>query len=178
MADWPADAAPVSDALYRRVCEFYYDEADLLASRRYLEWFALLAPDIVYRIGFPEFFEHGTRRRVGIGNPYFDDNYATLKIRVDLLADPLKTTAENPPSVFNYFVTNIRVRHAPDETDALVADTRLLIYRVRATEAVPYILGARRRDRLLVTPQGLRIARREGAIDQAIIQSPNMSWLV
>jgi PAH dioxygenase small subunit len=177
VAQWPADAQPVDDALYRRVCEFYYDEADLLASRRYVEWFALLAPDIAYRVAYPEFFEHGTRRQVGIGNPYFDDNHATLKIRVDMLADPLKTTAENPPSVFNYFVTNIRVRRATDEADALDADTRLLIYRVRATEPVPYILGARRRDRLRLTDGGFRIARREAAMDQAIIQSPNMSWL-
>lgn len=178
MADWPADAPPVDDALYRRVCEFYYDEADLLASRSYLPWFALLTEDIQYRVGFPGFFEHGTERQVGIGNGYFDDDYTSLKIRCDLLADPLKTTAENPPSVFNYFVTNIRARRATDEADALDTDTRLLIYRVRATEPVPYLLGARRRDRLRLVEGGFRIARREAAIDQSIIQSPNMSWLI
>lgn len=178
MADWPDNTAPVDDALYRRVCEFYYDEADLLAARRYPEWFALLTEDVSYRIGFPEFFEHGTRRRVGIGNGYFDDNHASLKIRVEMLSDPLKTTAENPPSVFNYFVTNIRARRAADEADALETDTRLLIYRVRATEPVPFLLGARRRDRLRLVDGGFRLARREGAIDQSIIQSPNMSWLI
>ena len=179
MAQWPADAPAVDDATYRRVCDFYYDEADLLASRQYLQWFALLAPDVSYTVAFPEFFEHGTRRKtgIGIGNPYFDDNHASLKIRVELLADPLKTTAENPPSVFNYFVTNIRVRKAADEADALDADTRLLLYRVRATEPTPYILGARRRDRLRITPGGLRLARREASMDQSIVQSPNMSWL-
>lgn len=177
MADWPANAAPVDDALYRRVCEFYYDEADLLASRRYLPWFALLTEDIQYRVGFPEFFEHGTRRQVGIGNGYFDDNHASLKVRCGLLADPLKTTAENPPSVFNYFVTNIRVRQVPDEAGALDADTRVLLYRVRATEPTPYILGARRRDRLRQVDGGFRIARRDAVMDQSIIQSPNMSWL-
>jgi hypothetical protein len=67
VAQWPADAPAVDDATYRRVCDFYYDEADLLASRQYLQWFALLAPDVCYTVAFPEFFEHGTRRKTGIG---------------------------------------------------------------------------------------------------------------
>lgn len=177
MAEWPANSQPVDDALYRRVCEFYYDEADLLAERRYGQWFALLAQDIHYRVAFPEFYEHGTRRQVSIGNPYFDDNYNSLKIRTELLGNPLTTTAENPPSHFNYFVTNIRVRRSAEQAELLLVDTRLLIYRVRASEPAPYILGARRRDRLRIHGDGFLIAGREATMDQAVIQSPNMSWL-
>jgi 3-phenylpropionate/cinnamic acid dioxygenase small subunit len=168
----------VEDALYRRLCEFCYDEADLLSQRHYAKWFALLAEDIHYRVGFPEFYEHGAQRKVGIGNPYFDDNHISLKVRVQLLGNPTTTTAENPPSVYNYFVTNIRARWAADEADALDVESRLLVYRVRASEPVPYILGARRKDRLRVDGEGFRIARREAMIDQSIIQSPNLSFLL
>ncbi len=170
-------ASRVDDALYRRVCEFYYDEADLLATRQLSQWFALLAEDIHYRVGFPEFYEHGTRRQVGIGNPYFDDDYTSLKVRVQLLGNPTLTTAEHPANVYNYFVSNVRAR-GTDTADEIDVDTRLLIYRVRASEPVPYILGARRRDRLRMVDDGFRIARREASIDQAIIQAPNMSFLI
>jgi len=168
----------VEDALYRRLCEFCYDEADLLSQRQYGKWFALLAEDVHYRVGFPEFYEYGTQRKIGIGNPYFDDNHISLKVRVQLLGNPTTTTAENPPSVYNYFVTNIRARWAADEADALDVESRLLVYRVRASEPVPYILGARRKDRLRVDGEGFRIARRDAMIDQSIIQSPNLSFLL
>lgn len=102
--------ARVDDALYRRVCEFYYDEADLLAQRQLTQWFELLTEDVHYRVGFPEFYEHGTRRQVGIGNPYFDDDHTSMKVRVRLLGNQTLTTAEHPPSVYNYFVSNIRAR--------------------------------------------------------------------
>jgi 3-phenylpropionate/cinnamic acid dioxygenase small subunit len=170
-------ARVVDDALYRRVCEFYYDEADLLAQRQLTQWFELLAEDIHYRVGFPEFYEHGTRRQVGIGNPYFDDDHTSMKVRVRLLGNQTLTTAEHPPSVYNYFVSNIRAR-AADKPDELDVDSRLLIYRVRASEPTPYILGARRRDRLRIIDGGFRIARREASIDQAIIQAPNLSFFV
>ena len=168
----------VEDALYRRLCDFYYDEADLLSQRQYNKWFALLAEDIHYRVGFPEFYEHGTRRQVGIGNPYFDDNHISLKVRTNLLGNPTTTTAENPPSIYNYFVTNIRARWAADQANELDLESRLLVYRVRASEPVPFILGARRKDRLRVAGDGFLIARRDAAIDQSIIQSPNMSFLL
>lgn len=168
----------VEDALYRRLCEFCYDEADLLSQRLYGQWFALLTEDIHYRVGFPEFYEHGTKRKIGIGNPYFDDNHISLKVRTNLLGNPTTTTAENPPSVYNYFVTNIRARWATDQDNELDVDSRLLVYRVRASEPVPYLLGARRKDRLRIDGNGFRIARREAAIDQSIIQSPNLSFLI
>jgi hypothetical protein len=49
---------------------------------------------------------------------------------------------------------------------------------VRASEPVPYILGARRKDRLRIDGDGFRIARRDAMIDQSIIQSPNLSFLL
>lgn len=167
----------VDDALYRRVCEFYYDEADLLSQRQYDQWFALLAQDIHYRVGYPEFYEHGARRQVGIGNPYFDDDHTSLKVRTKLLGNQTLTTAEHPPSVYNYFVSNIRAR-GTDAADELDVETRLLIYRVRASEPAPTLMGARRKDRLRVVDGGFRIARREASINQAIIQAPNMSYLI
>jgi 3-phenylpropionate/cinnamic acid dioxygenase small subunit len=167
----------VDDGLYRRVCEFYYDEADLLSQRQYDQWFPLLAEDIHYRVGYPEFYEHGARRQVGVGNPYFDDNHTSLKVRVRLLGNQTLTTAEHPPSVYNYFVSNIRAR-GTEVADELQVDTRLLIYRVRASEPAPFILGARRRDRLRLTGDGFRIASRDASINQSIIQAPNMSFLL
>ena len=177
MAQRPANAQSVDDALYRRVCEFYYDEADLLSARDYKTWFSLLAQDIHYKVGFPEFYEGGMRRQVGIGNPYFDDNHASLKIRTGLLSSHTTTTAEDPPSVLNYFVTNIRAFHAADGDNELEVTQRLLVYRVRASEPQPFILGARRRDRLRIDGDWFLLANRDVTLDQSVIQSPNMSWL-
>lgn len=177
MADAFTGGQPVDDALYRRISDFYFDEAELLSQRHYNQWFALLAQDVHYRVLFPEFYEHGAKRPVGMGNPYLDDDHTSLKVRTELLGNPLTTTAENPPSVYNYFVTNIRAWQAADNSAEIVVHSRLLIYRVRASEPVPYILGARRQDRLRPEGQSFLIALRDTTIDQAVLQSPNMSFL-
>lgn len=166
----------VSDTDYRKIADFLYDEAELLAERRYQEWGTLLAEDIHYLVLQPEFFEDGSARSVGIGNPYFDDDYKSLGVRIKLLGNPRTTTAENPPSQMSFFVSNIRPRHRGN--DEYEVTSRLLIYRVRASEPAPFILAGKRQDVLRVDGDGFKIARREVRLHQASIQSPNMSFLL
>ena len=166
----------VDDNEFRRISDFLYDEAELLAERLYQDWIQLLAQDVHYVVPVPEFFEAGTGRSVGRGNAFFDDNLASLKIRTELLGDPTQTTAENPPSQMSYFVSNIRPRKT--ETPGEIAVTsRLLIYRIRATEPQPYILAGRRNDLLREDGESYKVARREVRIHQASVQAANLSFI-
>lgn len=171
------DSEPrVGDADYRAICEFLNDEAELLAERDYPQWLSLLAEDIQYLVPVPEFFEHGTARSVGRGNAYFDDDYPSLKVRSELLSDPTLTTAENPPSLLCYFVSNIRPRCTAD-ADEFAVTSNLLIYRIRASEPSPYLLAGKRHDLLRAVAGGYKLARREIRILQASIQGPNLSFI-
>ena len=177
MAQRPANAKPVDDALYRRVCEFYYDEADLLSARDYKAWFPLLAEDVHYKVGFPEFYEGGMRRQVGIGNPYFDDDIHSLKVRIGLYTEPGKTTAENPPAKLRHFVTNVRADQTGDPGEYRVR-SNVLVYRIRYTEAQPFLLSGARTDLLRRSGDGFKLAQRVVDIEQASIQAPNLSFFL
>ena len=166
----------VGDDEYRFICEFLYDEAELLSERAYGEWLALLAEDLHYVIPVPEFFEGGTGRSVGRGNGYFDDDYASMKVRAELLSDPNLTTAENPPSLLSYFVSNIRPRRAGTAGEYAVT-SKLLIVRLRASEPTPYLLAGKRNDLLRAAGDGFKLARREIRILQGSIQGPNLSFI-
>ncbi len=166
----------VGDDEYRAICEFLNDEAELLSERAYGEWLGLLAEDLHYLIPVPEFFEGGTGRSVGRGNGFFDDDYPSMKVRAELLGDPNLTTAENPPSLLSYFVSNIRPRRTGTAGEFAVT-SKLLIYRTRASEPTPYLLAGKRSDLLRAAAGGFKLARREIRLLQGSVQSPNLSFI-
>ena len=168
----------VGDAVYRRVLNFLYDEAELFDAHRYGDWLARCVDrDIRYRMPGRGFYEGGRAPAQRFHNGYFDDDYLVLETRIDLWSKPSTTTAENPPSHVRHFVTNVRA-FMGDEPGTYRVTSHVLVFRVRATEPVPHLFSARREDVLRETDGQLRLLRRDILMDEAVLMSPNLSFLV
>ena len=105
----------MADSLRCEVEDFYYAEAELLDNRQFREWFTLLADDIRYWMPI----RHnplerssdikGELSKAGEGF-YFDDDKASLRIRVERLY-ARNAWAEMPPSRTRHLVTNVRIKN-------------------------------------------------------------------
>lgn len=170
--------AEVGDAVYRRVLNFLYDEAELFDAHRYADWLArCVDKQIRYRMPARGFYEGGREPQRRFVNGYFDDDYLVLETRIDLWSKPSTTTAENPPTHTRHFVTNVRafVGDAPGTYDV---SSHVLVFRVRSTEPQPHIFSARRQDLLREQDGQLRLVSRDIQMDEAVLMSPNLSFLV
>ncbi|MGE0811603.1 MAG: aromatic-ring-hydroxylating dioxygenase subunit beta [Immundisolibacter sp.] len=171
-ADTPwLTGTPVGDADYRRVSEFLFHEARLLASRQYPAWLALLAPDIHHRVPLQQFVKRGEERSYGEAPPWLDETRHSLGIRVRQLMTP-QSNADRVPSFLRYFVTNI---DAVVAHDGIRVASQVLLLRVRANNPQPFLLSAAREDLLRPADGGLLLARREVQLDMPIIDAPNLA---
>ncbi len=168
------DGAPVSDADYRRVSEFLFREADLLASRQYDAWLARLAPDLVYRVPLQQFEKRGEERAYGADPAWFDDTRHSIAVRIRQLAHP-QSNADRVPSFLRYFVTNIEAVAAHD---GIRVASQVLLLRVRANNPQPFLLSAAREDLLRPADGGLLLARRKVKLDMPIIDAPNLAFFL
>ncbi|MDD3652345.1 aromatic-ring-hydroxylating dioxygenase subunit beta [Immundisolibacter sp.] len=165
---------PVSDADYRRVSEFLFREADLLASRQYDAWLALLAPDLVYRVPLQQFEKRGEQRSYGGDPAWLDETRHSIGVRIRQLTHP-QSNADRVPSFLRYFVTNILAVAADDGPRVA---SQVLLLRVRANNPQPFLLSAARDDLLRPQGGGLLLARREVRLDMPIIDTPNLAFFL
>lgn len=164
--------APVPLETRVAVGDFLTDEAYLLDTRRFPEWYALLTDDVRYvapvrstrRVAHSDVVEQ-------IG--HFDENKASLGLRVRKLGTDVGW-AEDPPSLTRRFVTNIKVEwgEAPNE---LAARSYLLVFRSRGDRGQHDLLSAERNDLLRADPSGFRIARRHILLDQVSLGTKNLA---
>ena len=166
--------SPVNDTDYRRVSEFLFREADLLASRRYDAWLALLAPDLVYRVPLQQFEKRGEERAYGADPAWFDETRHSIAVRIRQLTHP-QSNADRVPSFLRYFVTNIEAVVADD---GLRVASQVLLLRVRANNPQPFLLSAARDDLLRPADGGFVLARREVKLDMPIIDTPNLAFFL
>lgn len=165
---------PVDTDTYVEIQRFMAEEAALLDRLAYAEWFALLTDDISYRIS--------TRLVRDRDEPVqdveiVDEDGEHLRLRVEQLANPKLTRAENPASLHRRFVTNLRADHG-DRPDRFAVTTNLLVYKNRTSQAQVALYAAERFDLLLRTGQGLRIARRHVRLDQSVLVGGTLSTLL
>lgn len=169
------DGVALTDTEFRSVYDFLNLESDCLGLSEYERWFELLSPEVHYKVLAPAFLDAHRPRRYGRENAYFDDDYASLGIRVKQLTTPGFTIAESPRTISRHFVTNIR---AAKSGSCIEVISNVLVVRVRSTEPEPGVVSARRVDRLVVTPQGLRISSRLAQLDQVSLQQLNLSFFI
>jgi 3-phenylpropionate/cinnamic acid dioxygenase small subunit len=177
------DRLHVGDPRYWEICEFLWDEADLLDHSRLLDWYALIAPDVRYQVpvrvvndpGSPEFSERMFHQ---------DDTYMTLGIKARRIAETTSAWAETPPSRLRRTISGIRVyRTEVDDEYEVVSSFILLRYRYDRPE--PDIVSGERRDRIRRSPAdpdpaapasaGWSIARRTVLLDQTTLGTPNLA---
>ena len=171
MAETPP---PVGLDVLMEIQRFAADEAELLDRRQYAAWFELLTPDISYRVT-----THLLRRREDAAEPYeiIDDDRDSLWLRVAQLDDPKLTLAENPPSFYRRYVTNLRA----DETDTpgtYSVRTNLLVYKNRPGSGAPELYAGERADTLRRVDGRLLIAARTVRLDQSVLRGGILSTLL
>ena len=160
--------------LYNSILTFLIKEARLLDQRDLKEWGEMLAEDLEYKAPvritrrvqkFDE--EFGT-----IG--HFDDDYNSMMVRITRLTTTTNAWSEDPASRVRRFITNVSIWET-DVPDEYEVSSYLLLTRNRA-EAKDYKqLSAERNDRLRMTKDGFRIAKRSILIDQVVLGMPNLA---
>jgi phthalate 3,4-dioxygenase subunit beta len=99
---------PYTNDIHQEVHQFLVVEAELLDSRRYLDWLNLFTEDIVYRMPVRVTRAHTLEGSVLYGMDHFDEDLYSLKKRVQRFETEHAWT-EDPPSRTRHFVTNVRV---------------------------------------------------------------------
>ena len=165
---------PYGSPVYNSIMTFLIKEARLLEQRDLKEWGEMLAEDLEYKAPvritrrvqkFDE--EFGT-----IG--HFDDDYNSMMVRITRLTTTTNAWSEDPASRVRRFITNVSIWET-DVPDEYEVSSYLLLTRNRA-EAKDYKqLSAERNDRLRMTKDGFRIAKRSILIDQVVLGMPNLA---
>jgi PAH dioxygenase small subunit len=172
MSDAREAGAPVPLETRIAAQDFLIDEAHLLDSRRFPEWYSLFTDDVVYVAPVRN------TRRVGHSNideeiGHFDENKASLGLRVRKLGTDVGW-AEDPPSLTRRFVTNVKVEWG-DAPDELKVRSNLLVFRSRGDRGQHDLLAAERNDVLRFDMSGFRIARRHILLDQVSLGTKNLA---
>lgn len=162
--------------LKHEVEEFLFMEADLLDSRRYHDWLAVLADDIHYWMPIRR---TTTAREVELeftkpgGMAFFDDDKTVLTLRIQRLSVG-RAWAEDPPSRTRRLVSNVRLLDV--DGDEVNVGCNFKLYRTRLNSEEDSWIG-RREDLLRRVDGGFKLARRHIFLEQTVILSQNMSSL-
>jgi 3-phenylpropionate/cinnamic acid dioxygenase small subunit len=162
--------------LRHQVEDFYYLEAELLDERKLREWFELLAEDIRYWMPLRH---NPLERPDSIGEElsrpgeayYFDDDWQSLKIRVERAYSKI-AWAEVPPSRTRHLINNVRIKS--DDGREVQAHSNFLVYRTRMESDKDIFVGARQ-DILRRQGDSFKIAQRTIILDQAVLDAKNIS---
>jgi p-cumate 2,3-dioxygenase beta subunit len=147
---------------HHAVEQFLYLEARLLDQWRLDEWFALISPDIVYRVPSPGSDHLDPRFTLQV----ISDNYTRLGGRVTRLKSK-HAHAESPHSRTRRFVTNIYSTSNADGN--IVAESNFHVMRTRLGK-LDHFLGTYRHT-LIPSDDGFTILERVATLDHGIVEA-------
>jgi 3-phenylpropionate/cinnamic acid dioxygenase small subunit len=149
---------------------FLVREAELLDEDYYLEWYDLLADDLVYRLPARNTLYRRDGRGYDPANNLFDDNKASMGMRVKRSSEIEGAHDRDPPPRLRRMITNLAVHKTEQAAEYFVVSSILLL-RSRFDEPGFDMLAGRREDLLRRDQQGWKLARRTILIDQANLGS-------
>ena len=173
----------------RALERFYFHEARLLDNRQYLQWLALLDPDIEYvmpsRINrLVDNRARGSEQMISVerelegadsmGCPLREERYVHLMLRAER-AYKTNAWSENPPARTRRIVGNIELMEEAGDRLSVLSNFHLY-YARPGSDNVLY--SGQRRDTLLQSTAGFRIRRRELVMDYANIELPTLGLLL
>jgi phthalate 3,4-dioxygenase beta subunit len=166
---------PYGDPAHQAAHQFLVEEAALLDAADYPGWLDLLCEDIRYLMPVRVTTARGAGFDSLADMGHFDEDIYALRLRVRRLATD-HAWAEDPPSRTRHFVTNVRTfREQPGELRVFRVESALLLFRSRGDTREPDLLSAGRTDLLRETGEGLRLARREITVDEAVLRTQNLA---
>ena len=163
---------PYSHAAHQAAHQFLVEEAALLDAADYAGWLDLLCEDIRYLMPARVTTARGAGFDTLADMGHFDEDRYALRKRVQRLAGDYAWT-EDPPSRTRHFVTNVRTFRGADPE--LRVESAMLLFRSRGDTREADLVSAGRTDLLRETEQGLRLARREIRVDEAVLRTQNLA---
>jgi 3-phenylpropionate/cinnamic acid dioxygenase small subunit len=170
---WVLPAEAVSPAARLAAEDFLVAEAALLDDRMFDEWLELFTDDLEYVVPVRTIRRRGNGSDVDWESRHYDDNKASMSLRVRRLTETDVAWAEDPPSFTRRLVTNFRYAPGPGETE-LTVKTNLLLYRSRGTMGTHDLIAGERTDVLRLVDGQLKIAKRHVVLDQATLGTKNL----
>ncbi len=172
-----AKPLPYADPAHQAAHQFLVEEAALLDAADYAGWLGLLCDDIRYLMPVRVTTARGAGFDTLADMGHFDDDLYALRKRVQRLATDHAWT-EDPPSRTRHFVTNVRTfpsSPSPNGGVEFRVESAVLLFRSRGDTREADLVSAGRTDVLRETPAGLRLARREILVDEAVLRTQNLA---
>lgn len=170
---WILPAEAISPAARLAAEDFLVAEAALLDERRFDEWLELFTDDLEYIVPVRTIKRRGNGDDVDWESRHYDDNKASMSLRVRRLTETDVAWAEDPPSFTRRMVSNYRYAAGPGETE-LTVKTNLLLFRSRGTSGQHDLIAGARTDVLRLVDGRLKIAKRHVVLDQATLGTKNL----
>jgi PAH dioxygenase small subunit len=164
----------VGNDTYLEIQRFLFREAALLDNRQYGDWLALLDEDIHYRVMARVVRDAGADE---VDYSIIEEYLTGLKSRIDQIANPRLTRAENPPSLARRFVSNIEA-YPGAASGEFAATSYILVYRSRRNVPEGGFYVAERKDLLRRSDAGWRLARRLVRLDQSTLFDGALSTIL
>lgn len=162
------------------ITRFLAEEAEALDEWRLRDWLGMLTDDVVYQVPVRvhrEVTDDGDRvTGVQADSYHLDESRTSLEMRVERVETGF-AWAEEPPTRTRHVVGNVRVRDG-DDPDTVAVRSNLLLYHTRWDRPEYTILSGERRDVLRREGQAWRLARRLVVLDNTVIPTLNMSFLL
>jgi phthalate 3,4-dioxygenase subunit beta len=172
-----AKPLPYSDPAHQAAHQFLVEEAALLDAADYAGWLGLLCDDIRYLMPVRVTTARGAGFDTLADMGHFDEDLYALRKRVQRLATDHAWT-EDPPSRTRHFVTNVRTfpgSPLPNGGVEFRVSSAVLLFRSRGDTREADLVSAGRTDVLRETAAGLRLARREILVDEAVLRTQNLA---
>jgi 3-phenylpropionate/cinnamic acid dioxygenase small subunit len=159
--------------IYNAILETLYDEAAALDERRFDDWTAMLATDLIYTAPIRLTRTGPTRDRDVMRTMFhFDDDYNSILMRTGRLQK--SAWAEDPPSRCRRFVTNVRIGEC-DIAGEYEVVSYLFLERSRGDNPENERMTAERRDVWRDVDGAYKLATREIIVDQSVLGMANFA---
>ena len=164
---------PVGSPVYNALLETLYDEAAALDERRFDDWTAMLAEDLIYQAPI-RLTRTGKTRDLDVMRTmfHFDETHESIMMRTGRLQK--SAWAEDPPSRCRRFVTNVRVGEC-DAAGEYEVVSYLFLERSRGDSPDNETATAERRDVWREVDGAYKLARREIIVDQSVLGMSNFA---
>ena len=164
---------PLGSPVYNAILDTLFDEAAALDERRFDDWTAILATDLIYTAPIRLTRTGPTRDRDVMRSMFhFDDDYNSILMRIGRLHK--SAWAEDPPSRCRRFITNVRVAECGTEGEYEVV-SYLFLERSRGDNPENERMSAERRDVWREVNGSFKLATREIIVDQSVLGMANFA---
>jgi 3-phenylpropionate/cinnamic acid dioxygenase small subunit len=159
--------------VYNVILETLYDEAAALDERRFDDWTAMLATDLIYTAPIRLTRTGPTRDRDVMRTMFhFDEDYNSILMRTGRLHK--SAWAEDPPSRCRRFITNVRVAEC-DSMGEYEVVSYLFLERSRGDNPENERMTAERRDVWRDVDGTYKLTTREIIVDQSVLGMANFA---